>query len=97
MALQYVKQFNADMGELSLNFGDKHWRRFPANKIKSIQNTKATKKFLFFTKQVDCIEIHVNDEPEPFIIQKGVIGDDFTWIKDVLRSFAAKNKVNFVE
>ncbi len=93
---QYVKQFNADLGELSLNLvGENHWRRFAANKIVSIQNTLGKKKVLFIEKPVERIEIQISGEPKAFVIQKGVIKDDFSWIKDVLKSFSQKNKVEY--
>lgn len=98
MSEQYVKQFNADLGELSLNLiGENHWRRYNSSKIVSIQNTLGKKRVLFVEKPVERIEILVSGEPRPYIIEKGVIKDDFTWIKDVLKRFAEKNKVNYTE
>jgi len=95
---QYVKQFNADLGELSLNLiGENHWRRYSSSKIVSIQNTLRKKKILFMEKPVERIEILVSGEPRPYIIEKGVIKDDFSWIKDVLKRFAEKNKVVYKE
>ncbi|HHY82831.1 MAG TPA: hypothetical protein GX505_09160 [Clostridiales bacterium] len=98
MSEQYVKQFNADLGELSLNLiGENHWRRYSSSKIVSIQNTLRKKKILFMEKPVERIEILVSGEPRPYIIEKGVIKDDFSWIKDVLKRFAEKNKVVYKE
>ena len=98
MSEQYVKQFNADLGELSLNLiGESHWRRYSSNRIVSIQNTLGKKKVLFMEKPVERIEIQVSGEPRPYVIEKGVIKDDFSWIKDVLKSFAEKNKVVYKE
>lgn len=97
MAVQYVKQFNADSGELSLNFGDRYWKNFPASKISSIEKAEGEKKVLFIKKPVERIEIHVNGEEEPFVIQEGSVKDDYLWIKDVLKSFAEKYKISFVE
>ena len=48
-------------------------------------------------KPVERIEIQVSGEPRPYVIEKGVIKDDFSWIKDVLKSFAEKNKVVYKE
>lgn len=98
MSKQYVKEFNADLGELSLNLvGENHWRRFASRNIVSIQNTIGKKKVLFLEKPVERIEIMVSGEPNPFIIEKGVIKDDFPWIKTVLKRFAEKNKVEYQE
>lgn len=98
MSEQYVKQFNADLGELSLNLiGEHHWRRYASNKIVSIQNSLGKKKVLFIEKPVERIEIMVSGEPRPYVIEKGVIKDDFAWIKDVLKRFAEKNKVEYRE
>lgn len=98
MSEQYVKQFNADLGELSLNLiGENHWRRYTSSKIVSIQNTLGKKRVLFVEKPVERIEIMVSGEPRPYVIEKGVIKDDFTWIKDVLKRFAEKNKVKYTE
>jgi hypothetical protein len=95
---QYVKQFNADLGELSLNLiGESHWRRYASSKIVSIQNTLGKKRVLFVEKPVERIEILVSGEPRPYVIEKGVIKDDFVWIKDVLKRFAEKNKVNYAD
>lgn len=95
---QFVKEFNADLGELSLNTGaGKHWRRFTANNIATIRKTTVDRKKLFVTKSVARLEIEVNGEEAPFIIEKGVIKDDFEWVADVLKSFAEKNKVNYQE
>jgi hypothetical protein len=95
MAEQYVKEFNADLGELSLLTGGKHWKRFNANRISKIQHTTGTKKVLFFSRPVERIEIIIQGEETPYIIQKGSIKDDFQWIVDVLKRFAEKNKVPF--
>lgn len=96
LSVQYVKQFNADLGELSLNLvGENHWRRYSSAKIASIQNTLGKKKVLFIQKSVERIEILVSGEPRPYIIEKGVIKDDFLWIRDVLKKFAEKNKVSY--
>ena len=98
MPVQYVKQFNADQGELSLNLsGESHWRRFGSSKISAIQSKKDKKKILFFDKPVERIEILISGEHTPYIIEKGMIKDDFQWIKDVLKRFAEKNKVKFIE
>jgi hypothetical protein len=95
---QFVKEFNADLGELSLNTGaGKHWRRFAANKIAAIRRTTVERKKLFITRSVDRLEIEINGEESPFIIEKGVIKDDFQWVADVLKSFAEKNKVVYEE
>jgi|GEM_PF-618024 len=97
-APQYVKEFNADLGELSLNTGaGKHWKRFAAHNIASIRKTQAERKRLFITRTVDRVEIEINGEDAPYVIEKGVIQDDFDWVVDVLKSFAAKNKVTFEE
>ena len=97
-APQYVKEFNADLGELSLNIGaGKHWKRFAANNIAVIRKTQAEKKKLFIKRTVDRVEIDINGEDSPYIIEKGVIKDDFNWVVDVLKSFAEKNKVKFEE
>lgn len=97
MSDQYVKQFNADQGELSLMSGGSHWKRYGSSKISSIQSKKDKKKVLFFEKPIERIEIHISGEEKPYIIEKGKIKDDFQWIKDVLKRFAEKNKVNFVD
>lgn len=95
---QFVKEFNADLGELSLNTGGgKHWKRFASNSIAAIRKTKVERKKLFITKSIDRIEIDINGEDKPFIIEKGVINDDFDWVADVLKSFAEKNKVTYHE
>jgi hypothetical protein len=95
---QYVKQFNADLGELSMNLvGEGHWRRYQSNKIVSIQNKLGKKKVLFIERPVERIEIMVSGEPKPYVIQKGVIKDDFSWIKEVLKKFAEKNKVTYLD
>ena len=50
-APQYVKEFNADLGELALNTGSgKHWKRFAAKNIAAIRKTQAEKKKLFITR-----------------------------------------------
>ncbi len=96
MAEQYVKMFNADQGELSLNVGGgKHWKRFPAKKVASIKKSTVTKKSLLGTKNVDRLEININGEDTSYIIEKGKIKDDFQWITDVLKRFAEKNKVSY--
>lgn len=98
MSEQYVKQFNADLGELSMNLvGEGHWRRYQSNKIVSIQNKLGKKKVLFIERPVERIEIMVSGEPKPYVIQKGVIKDDFSWIKEVLKKFAEKNKVTYLD
>ncbi|MGI6538325.1 MAG: hypothetical protein ACOX22_08380 [Caldicoprobacterales bacterium] len=97
MSARYVKEFNADLGELSLNVGGNHWKRFAARQIDSIQNTLGKKKFLFVERPVERIEIRVSGETDAYVIEKGVIKDDFEWIKDVLKSFAEKNKVEYKE
>ncbi|HZJ82680.1 MAG TPA: hypothetical protein VFD57_02610 [Clostridia bacterium] len=95
---QQVKEFNADLGELALNVGGgKHWKKFAANKIEAIRKTTVDRKRLFFTRTIDRIEIDITGEELPFIIQKDVIKDDFDWILDVLKSFANKNKVKYLE
>ncbi|HZJ57464.1 MAG TPA: hypothetical protein VFD89_04410 [Clostridia bacterium] len=95
---QYVKEFNADLGELSLNTGaGKHWKRFAANNIAAIRKTTVERKKLFITRTVDRLEIDINGEEVPYIIEKGVIRDDFEWVADVLKSFAEKNKVDYHE
>ena len=97
-APQYVREFNADLGELSLNTGKgKHWKRFAAQNIAAIRKTQAERKKLFIKRTVDRVEIDINGEPAPYIIEKGVIKDDFDWVVDVLKSFAEKNKVKFQE
>jgi hypothetical protein len=97
MSVQYVKQFNADLGELSLSVdGGKHWRRYPAGKISRIQKTMGTRKRLFLNKPVERLEIVVSGEEKPYVIEKGTIKDDFQWITEVLRSFAEKNKIEYV-
>ncbi|HCS74045.1 MAG TPA: hypothetical protein DIW17_09235 [Clostridiales bacterium] len=98
MSKQYVKEFNADLGELSLNLvGENHWRRFASRNIVSIQNTLGKKKVLFMEKPVERIEIMISGEEKAYIIEKGVIKDDFSWIKDVLKRFSEKNKVEYKE
>jgi hypothetical protein len=98
MSAQYVKEFNADLGELSLNTGGgKHWKRFSARQIEKIRKTTVQKKKFFVTKPIDRIEIIVNGEETPFIIEKGMIKDDFQWVVDVLKNFAEKNKVVYEE
>lgn len=97
MSAQYVREFNADLGELSLLAGGKHWKRFHASKIIKFQRTSGTKKVLFFSKPVERLEVHVQGEDAPYIIEKGVVKDDFQWIVDVLKRFAEKNKVPFYE
>lgn len=97
MSVQYVKEFNADLGELSLLTGGNHWKRFNASKIAKFQRASSIKKVLFFSKPVERIEIHVQGEDAPYIIEKGVIKDDFQWIVDVLKKFSEKNKVPFNE
>ena len=97
-APQFVKEFNADLGELSLNTGSgKHWKRFAANNIAAIRKTKVERKKLFITKSIDRIEIEINGEDAPFVIEKGVIKDDFEWVANVLKSFAEKNRVTYHE
>ncbi len=97
-APQFVKEFNADLGELSLNTGSgKHWKRFAANNIAAIRKTKIEKKKLFIKRTVDRIEIDINGEANPFVIEKGVIKDDFEWVANVLKSFAEKNKVKYLD
>src|SRR5690606_32307214 len=94
----YVKEFNADLGELALNTGKgKHWKRFAAQNIAAIRKTQAERKKLFIKRTVDRVKIDINGEPAPYIIEKGVIKDDFDWVVDVLKSFAEKNKVKFQE
>jgi len=95
MSAQYVREFNADLGELSVLTGGNHWKRFNAKNIAKIQRTTGTKKVLFFSRPVERVEILVHGEETPYIIQKGVIKDDFQWIIDVLKRFAEKNKVPF--
>lgn len=98
MSAYYVKEFNADLGELSLNIGGgKHWKRFAAKNIATIRKTTVSKKVLFLNKSIDRLEIVISGEEEPFIIQKGLIKDDFNWVVDVLKSFAEKNKVKYEE
>ena len=98
MSANYVKEFNADMGELSLNVGGgKHWKRFSAREIEKIRKTTIQKKKLFITRPIDRIEILVSGEETPFIIEKGKIKDDFQWITDVIKRFAEKNKVVYEE
>lgn len=98
LSKKYVKEFNADSGELSLNLaGENHWRRFPSRNIVSIQNTLGKKKVLFLEKPVERIEIMVSGEPNAFIIEKGAIKDDFPWIQTVLKRFAEKNKIEYKE
>ncbi len=93
-----VKQFNADMGELSLNLvGESGWRRYAAKKISAIHSLKVKKKVLFVEKTVERIEIQIRGEEAPYVIEKGVIKDDLSWVKDVLKTFAEKNKVQFIE
>ena len=71
MSAQYVKEFNADSGQLSVNAGSgKHWKNFSARQIEKIRKTTVQKKRLFFTRPVDRIEIIVNGEETP----PGVIG-----------------------
>lgn len=95
---QFVKGFNADLGELSLDTGaGKHWKRFAASSIAAIRKTRVEKKKLFFTKTVDRLEIEINGEDVPYVIEKGIIKDDFDWVADVLKSFAEKNKVDYKE
>lgn len=96
MSVQYVKQFNADMGELSLNLsGETHWRRFSSGKIDGIRIAQGKRKVLFMEKPVDRIEIIIHGEKAPYVIEKGKIKDDFEWIKEVLKKFADKNKVQY--
>lgn len=96
MSVQYVKQFNADMGELSLNLsGENHWRRYASSKIDRIRIAQSKRKVLFLEKPVDRIEIVIHGEQAPYVIEKGKIKDDFEWIKEVLKKFADKNKVQF--
>jgi hypothetical protein len=95
---QYVKEFNADLGELSINTGaGKHWKRFAAKNIAAIRKTQVEKKKLFITITVDRLEIDIHGEEVPYIIEKGIIKDDFEWVTGVLKSFAEKNKVNYIE
>src|SRR5690606_29179002 len=90
----YVKEFNADLGELALNIeGSKHWRRFNANRIGKIKKTTALQKRLFTKKQVERIEIFIDGDNTLYVIQKNRLKDDFNWVNDVLKSFAEKNKV----
>lgn len=96
MAVHYVKEFNADLGELSLNISN-HWKRYNASSISSIKCKVENKKLLFFNKKIEKIEIHVVGEDDPIIIQKGKIDDDFAWVKTVLQRFSEKYKVNFIE
>lgn len=96
MAVQYVKEFNADLGELSLNISN-HWKRYNASSITSIKSKTENKKILFLNRKVEKIEIYVTGENDPYIIQKGKIEDDFAWVKTVLQRFSEKYKVNFVE
>ena len=96
LSKQYVKQFNADLGELSLNLvGENQWRRYASRNIVSIQNTLGKKRVLFVEKPVERIEITVSGEPKAYVIEKGVIKDDFSWIREVLKKFAEKNKVDY--
>ncbi len=98
MSAQYVKEFNADSGQLSVNAGSgKHWKNFSARQIEKIRKTTVQKKRLFFTRPVDRIEIIVNGEETPYIIEKGKVKDDFQWISDVLKRFAEKNKIPYEE
>lgn len=96
LSVQYVKQFNADLGELSLNLvGEKHWRRYQSKNIKSIENSLGKKKVLFFERPVERIEIQVSGEPNPYVIEQGVVSDDIAWIKDVLKTFSEKNNIDY--
>ncbi|NMA95901.1 MAG: hypothetical protein GX974_07665 [Clostridiales bacterium] len=92
----YVKEFNADLGELSLSLeGSKHWRRFNANRIDKIVKTTGTRKRLFFEKTVDRLEISINADDIVYVIQEDKLKDDFEWVSDVIKKFAEKNKVEY--
>lgn len=98
MAAQYVRDFNADLGELSLNLeGDKNWKRFAADRINKIQKREATRNVLFFKKPTENLEIFINGETDPYIIQKGRIKDDFEWVQSVIKKFCEKYKVKYEE
>ena len=63
-AQHFVKEFNADLGELSLNVGGgKHWKRFTANNIAAIRKTKVDRRKLFITRSVDRVEIDIKTLP----------------------------------
>ncbi len=94
MAVQLVREFNADMGELSLNLNN-HWKRYSASSISAIRSTIGEQKVLFFKKKVERIEIHVTSEQNPFVIQKGKFDEDFYWAKDVLKRFCEKYNVKY--
>ncbi len=94
----YAKEFNADLGELSLYLeGSKHWKRFNANRIEKIKKTTVMQKKLFTKKPVDRIEIFIDGDDTLYVIQKDRLKDDFSWVNDVLKSFAEKNKVKYEE
>ncbi|HHW71318.1 MAG TPA: hypothetical protein GX392_08330 [Clostridiales bacterium] len=94
----YVKEFNADLGELALGIeGSKHWKRFNANRIGKIKKTTAMQKKLFTEKPVERIEIFINGDNTLYVIQKDKLKDDFNWVNDVLKNFAEKNKVVYEE
>jgi hypothetical protein len=63
----------------------------------AIRKTQVEKKKLFITRTVDRLEIDIHGEEVPYIIEKGIIKDDFEWVTGVLKSFAEKNKVNYIE
>lgn len=92
----YVKEFNADLGELSLSLeGSKHWRRFNASRIDKIKKTQGTRKRLFFEKKVGRLEISVNADENLYVIQEDKLKDDFEWVSGVIKKFAEKNKVEY--
>lgn len=92
----YVKEFNADLGELSLNLeGSKHWRRFNANRIEKIKKTTGIRKRLFTKKPVNRLEIFINGDEILYVIQEDKLKDDFEWVSDVIKKFAEKNKVEY--
>jgi len=96
VSVRYVKAFNADLGELSLNLesGDL-WKRFTANRVTKVQVGTTTKKFLFRTKQVERLEIYAEGETEPYVIEQGRFKDDYAWAKEVLQKFCEKNKIKY--
>ncbi|MFU0800331.1 MAG: PH domain-containing protein [Xylanivirga thermophila] len=92
----FVKEFNADMGELSINVaGSKHWKRFAASQIAEIKKNNIEQKKLFGKKSVQRLEIVVDGDESTYIIQKDKFKDDFEWVEDVLKKFAEKNKITF--
>ena len=69
-APQYVKEFNADLGELALNTGsgkliEEIWLKI----LQPLENSGRKKK-LFIKRTVDRVEIDINGETTPYIIER---------------------------